>query len=202
MISRNPALSSSTIGRIRINFGENPSGGQNRVPPTGLKPVRVHSGDSTLELGQAESEGSAKESPTSSIHAIADETSDSSGRTPGEEPAGANNESLQEAANNPSSPQPPKGGSTVDETRNSLGKFGLLRIIPQGGTPANEDSESEEGEAPPERGLQALNTSGQDLGERAVHDGNNKEIAQAVAEEEREIKEGNPVRKPFPWRSR
>lgn len=134
-IRKNPALSSSTVGRIHINFGEDPPVGQNLAPPTGLKPVRVFSGNSTLELGQAnegaELESPATDGPTSSTYGITSEP-DSSEDIPVNESASAINGPPQGTENNASSPESPRGGATAEGTRNGSGETGILKIISQG----------------------------------------------------------------------
>ena len=134
-IRKNPALSSSTVGRIHINFGEDPPVDQNLAPPTGLKPVRVFSGNSTLELGQvnegAELESPATDGPTSSTYGITSEP-DSSEDIPVNESASAIIGPFRGNENNASSPESPRGESTAEGTRNGSGETGILKIISQG----------------------------------------------------------------------
>ena len=151
LIRKNPALSSSTVGRIHIDFGEDLPVSQNMPPPEGFKPVRVHSGNSTLELGQAnegaESEGSPPEGPptdgpASSTYGIASETDNPEG-IPENESANAQNGPPQGAENNESSLEPSSGGSSAEETRNDPGETGILKILSQGSGPSKENPGAE-----------------------------------------------------------
>ncbi len=139
---KNPALSSSTVGRIHINFGEDPPVSQNMPPPTGLKPVRVYSGNSTLELGQAnegaELESPTTEGPTSSTYGITREPDNSEG-IPVDESASAINGPPQGVENNESTPESPRSGSTAEEARNDPGESGILKILSQGAGPPKEN---------------------------------------------------------------
>ncbi len=151
LIRKNPALSSSTVGRIHIDFGEDLPVSQNMPPPEGFKPVRVHSGNSTLELGQAnegaESEGSPPEGPptegpASSTYGIASETDNPEG-IPENESANAQNGPPQGTENNESSLEPSSGGSSAEETRNDPGETGILKILSQGSGPSKENPGAE-----------------------------------------------------------
>ena len=142
MIRKNPALSSSTVGRIHIDFGEDLPVGENLPPPAGFKPVRVLSGNSTLELGQAkegaELESPPTEGPASSTYGIASEA-DSPEGIPEDEPASTQNGSPPGAENNESSPESPGDGSPAEETRNDPGETGILKILSQGAGPPQDN---------------------------------------------------------------
>ena len=147
LIRKNPALSSSTIGRIHIDFGEDLPVSENLPPPGGFKPVRVLSGNSTLELGQA-NEGAESESPpteegpASSTYGIATEA-DSPEGIPEDGSDSALNETPQGAENNESSPESSGGGSPAEETRNDPGETGILKILSQGTGPPQENPGAE-----------------------------------------------------------
>ena len=146
LIRRNPALSSSTVGRIHIDFGEDLPVSQNIPPPEGFKPVRVLSGNSTLELGKAsegaESESAPTEGPASSTYGIASETDNPEG-IPETESANAQNGPPQGAENIESSLEPSSGGSPPEETRNDPGETGILKILSQGSGPSKENPGAE-----------------------------------------------------------
>ena len=146
LIRRNPALSSSTIGRIHIDFGEDPPVSEYLPPPGGFKPVRVLSGNSTLELGQAnegaESESPETEGPASSTYGIATEA-DSPEGIPEDGADGALNESPQGAENSESAPESSSGGSPEEGTENDPGETGILKILSQGEGPPNENPGAE-----------------------------------------------------------
>ena len=124
LIRKNPALSSSTVGRIHIDFGEDLPVGENLPPPAGFKPVRVLSGNSTLELGQAK-EGAELESPRQMVPRqkaplpppmASPAEADSPEGIPEDEPASTQNGSPPGAENNESSPESPGDGSPAEET--------------------------------------------------------------------------------------
>lgn len=149
LISKNPALSSSTVGRINIDFGENPPTGQTNPPPLGLQPIRVYSGDSTLELGRekedAERGSSTTERPASSNYVIPSEPesletvpedgSGSASESPKDIPADGSGETisgiLQGVGNNEISPESSEGGSTSEGTNNGPEDSGILKVLSQ-----------------------------------------------------------------------
>ena len=154
LIRRNPALSSSTVGRIHIDFGEDLPVGQNIPPPEGFKPVRVLSGNSTLELGQV-NEGAepdsppTEEGPASSTYDIASEA-DSPEGIPEYGSDSALNETAQGAENNESSPESSGGGSPAEETGNDPGETGILRVLSQGTGPPGENPGAEGASSEPQ----------------------------------------------------
>jgi hypothetical protein len=72
LVSKNSSLSTSTVGRVKIDFGGEPPTNQSGAPPPGgFQPVRILSGNNTLELGKEEaltenSTGSPSEEPVPS----------------------------------------------------------------------------------------------------------------------------------------
>ena len=143
LISQNSALSSSTVGRIHIDFGGNPPSNQTDLPPDGLKPVRVLSGGSTLELGQenenAEStSGSSTDDSTSSDYGIG------SGPTAGEEQSpDSQNEASEQTEGQPGSLSPSASeteqtGQEGDPSEGIPRGGGALNVLPPVGTPGNE----------------------------------------------------------------
>ena len=146
LIRKNPSLTSSTIGRIHIDFGEDPPVSENLPPPGGFKPVRVLSGNSTLELGQvnegAEPDSPPTEGPASSTYGIAGEADNLDG-IPEDGSDNALNETPQGAENNESSPESSGGGSPAEERRNDPGETGILKVISQGAGPPQENPGAE-----------------------------------------------------------
>ena len=136
-IRKNPALSSSTIGRININFGDDSNVAQNTPPPGGFKPIRVYSGDSTLELDKArggiELETPTTEDPYPSTYVIANDSD------PPESPS--------------IPPKSQKGESTAPETRKESPETGILRIVSQGDDSPAGESDAETGKDPREDGV-------------------------------------------------
>ena len=157
LISKNPVLSSSTVGRINIDFGDNPPTGQTNPPPSGLQPIRVYSGDSTLELGrekeEAETGGSNKEGHASSTYVIpsAPESlkgvpADGSGSAPEslegipvDGSGSAISGTPQRVGNDESSLESSEGGSTPEGTSNGPEESGILNILSQGTGTAEEN---------------------------------------------------------------
>ncbi len=147
LIRKNPALSSSTVGRIHIDFGEDLPVSENLPPPAGFKPVRVLSGNSTLELGQAKegaesesapTDGPPPEGPASSTYGIATEADTPEG-IPEDGSDSAQNGPPPGTENNDSSPEPSGDGSPAEETRNDSGETGILKILSQGAGPPQEN---------------------------------------------------------------
>lgn len=135
LISRNSALSTSTVGRINIDFGGEPPTIQTGTPPEGLKPVRVLSGDSTLELGKEQNEsdstaGSTTEETTASDYGIG--TSETSDQAPDDEStegtgSGGGGSAEAEASGEQSDP-----GGEGSESGNQQGQDGILNVISPG----------------------------------------------------------------------
>ncbi|MCZ6671672.1 MAG: hypothetical protein O7C75_01910 [Verrucomicrobia bacterium] len=142
LISQSPSLSSSTVGRINIDFGgETPTGqtGANDIPPEGLKPVRILSGNSTLELGkenkvQNSTTGSSTDGPLSSDYGLGAST----------EGADDNPQDLQEGGagtggGNGSNETSDDGESEALDESNAAPGSGILNVLSQGSSaPGNE----------------------------------------------------------------
>lgn len=148
LISKSPSLSTSTVGRIHIDFGgEAPVLQTGTPPPEGFKPVRVLSGNSTLELGkEAETENSSTGSITgdnrSSDYGIGSDTAESG--DPSQSPHKEDGSTPE--AGTPGSKKPVSGNSEEgDESQTPpTPGTGIIDVFPQG-TP----SEMKNGVEPP-----------------------------------------------------